>query len=153
MVQIWDAIVGLGPWAWLILAAILFAMETVLPGVFLVWFGAAAAIVGILLFFVDIGWELQLVIFSAAAVISVVLMRGYGAFLQGESDEPNLNERGAQLVGRTVVVDTAIRGGRGRVRVGDGLWLAEGPDMEHGASARVVGVNGTTLVVEPVEEG
>ena len=45
------------------------------------------------------------------------------------SDQPDLNRPAAQLVGRVVVVAEAIDGGRGKVRVGDTLWPAEGPDV------------------------
>src|SRR5262245_43038872 len=44
------------------------------------------------------------------------------------SDQPELNRRSAQLVGRVLVVEEAIEGGRGKVRAGDTLWPAEGAD-------------------------
>ena len=37
----------LGGWAWLIFGAILLGLELLLPGFFLIWFGVAAAIVGV----------------------------------------------------------------------------------------------------------
>jgi membrane protein implicated in regulation of membrane protease activity len=37
--------------------------------------------------------------------------------------------------------------GRGRVPVGDGWWLAEGPDLPAGSEIEVVAVDGTTLKV------
>ena len=67
-----------------------------------------------------------------------------------KSDEPDLNRRSAQLVGRVLAVEEAIAGGRGKVRAGDTLWPAEGPDMPAGAQARVTAVRGTVLLVEPV---
>ena len=36
----------LGAWTWMILAAILFALEVMSPGIFLMWFGMAAAVTG-----------------------------------------------------------------------------------------------------------
>lgn len=41
-----------------------------------------------------------------------------------------------------------IVGGRGRIKVGDTVWIAEGPDMPIGAHAKVTGTRGTVLVVE-----
>lgn len=64
------------------------------------------------------------------------------------TDQPDLNRRGDQLVGTIVVVEEAIEHGRGRVRVGDTLWNAEGPDLPAGAEARVVSARGTSLCVE-----
>jgi membrane protein implicated in regulation of membrane protease activity len=61
---------------------------------------------------------------------------------------PDLNVRGQQYVGRSLVVEQAIEGGRGRVRVGDTLWAAEGPDVPVGTRVTVTGARGTVLVVE-----
>jgi membrane protein implicated in regulation of membrane protease activity len=69
------------------------------------------------------------------------------------SDEPALNARGAELVGRVLMVAEAIEGGRGKVHAGDTLWLAEGPDCPAGASVKVVSAKATVLVVELVSGG
>ena len=42
----WSALFTLGPWNWMILAAILFVLEVMSPGIFLMWFGMAAAVTG-----------------------------------------------------------------------------------------------------------
>jgi membrane protein implicated in regulation of membrane protease activity len=65
-----------------------------------------------------------------------------------KSDEPDLNRPAAQLVGRVLVVAEAIEAGRGKVRVGDTLWPAEGPDVPAGADVRVIAAKATVLVVE-----
>jgi hypothetical protein len=65
-----------------------------------------------------------------------------------KSDEPDLNQRAAQLVGRVLVLTDAIEGGRGRVRVGDTLWQVEGPDLPRGAEVKVAAANATLLQVE-----
>ncbi len=64
------------------------------------------------------------------------------------SDLPDLNERGHQYIGRSLVVEQAIQNGRGKVRVGDGIWAVEGPDAPAGARVTVVGAKGPVLVVE-----
>lgn len=66
------------------------------------------------------------------------------------TDEPELNRRGQQWIGRVVIVAEPLRHGRGTVRAGDSMWPAQGPDLEAGAQARVVRVEGTVLVVEAV---
>ena len=65
------------------------------------------------------------------------------------SDVPALNERAAQYIGRTFTLATAIEGGRGKVRVGDTLWNAAGPDLPAGARVRVTGARASVLEVEP----
>lgn len=139
----------LGPWAWLILAVVLFALETVVPGVHFAWFGVAAIVVSALILSLGISWPAQLIAFAITAVISVFLARRWSNPKSEISDTPDLNVRGAQYVGRTVTVEEAIYGGRGKVRVGDTLWVAEGPDQPVGSRVRVSGVNGTVLMVEP----
>lgn len=67
-----------------------------------------------------------------------------------KTDQPDLNQRGGQLVGRIVVVEEAIEGRRGKVRVGDTLWPAEGPDLPAGAEVRVMAAKATVLLVERV---
>jgi inner membrane protein len=66
-----------------------------------------------------------------------------------KSDQPDLNRRAAQLVGRSLVVEEAIEGGRGKVRVGDTLWPVEGPDLPAGAHVTVTAFRGNLLVVVP----
>ncbi|HEX6611143.1 MAG TPA: NfeD family protein [Hyphomicrobiaceae bacterium] len=139
---------GLGPWNWFILAVILFALETVIPGVHFLWFGVAAVLIGLLALATDIAWQWQLIAFAIIAVATVFLVRRYARPDATLSDLPDLNVRGAQYIGRTVTVEEPIRSGRGKVRVGDTVWQAEGPDSAAGSRVRVTSVNGTVLVVE-----
>ena len=57
----------LGGWNWLILAGILMGLELMAPGVFFIWFGAAASIVGGVALTTDIGWPWQLILFVVLA--------------------------------------------------------------------------------------
>jgi inner membrane protein len=67
-----------------------------------------------------------------------------------KSDQPDLNRRAEQLVGRVLLLEEAIEGGRGKVRVGDTLWLAEGADLAAGTRVKVTGVRRDALQVEAV---
>jgi membrane protein implicated in regulation of membrane protease activity len=122
---------------------------TAVVGMALPWFGAGFGVAG--------GWHLSrgdpsgwwMLGVGAAAlagdpVIDLLLAR----FAQTTSDHPNLNRRTAQLLGRILIVAEAIEGGRGKVRVGDTLWPAEGPDTPEGGRVSVVGSSGTALLVE-----
>src|SRR5688500_14597837 len=111
-----ELIVSLGAWNWLILAALLFALEVTAPGIFLMWFGLAAAVVGALAFAFDLSWQWQLIWFcllSLAAVLTVWrILRKHPL----ESDRPLLNERAIQHVGKSFELADAIVAGRGSVR-------------------------------------
>ncbi|MGF1622401.1 MAG: NfeD family protein [Rhodomicrobiaceae bacterium] len=139
-------------WVWLIIAAALFTLDVLAPGFFMLWFGVAAMAVGLLVFAVPLDATWQIVAFCVASVISLMIARLLWGGKRGDvSDKPLLNERARQLVGRTFVLATAIRGGRGRVIAGDGMWSVRGPDLPEGTLVRVTGADGTELVVEPAD--
>lgn len=141
---LWD----LGSWNWFFLGIVLFLLETVVPGVHLLWFGLAAVIVGLIATTVDIAWQWQLILFAVIAILTVFWVRRFARSDVVATEEPDLNIRGQQYVGRVVIVEDAISGGRGRVRVGDTVWAAEGPDIPKGARARVTAARGIVLVVD-----
>jgi inner membrane protein len=137
-----------GAWNWFILGALLFTLETFLPGVHFLWFGIAAVVVGAVALLTGIAWPWQVIAFGVLAIATVFWVRRYVRPDVARSDLPNLNERGQQYVGRSLIVEQAILNGRGKVRVGDTLWQAEGPDLPVGTWVKVTGARGTILVVE-----
>jgi membrane protein implicated in regulation of membrane protease activity len=137
-------------WAWLIGGVLVAIGELALPGVFLIWIGAAAIGTGLLALLIDMPVELQIGLFAITTVVSVYLGRSVSLRAPIISDDPLLNERTARLIGRVVTVVEAIEGGEGRVRVGDGVWTATGPDLPAGARVEIVRAIGQRLVVEPV---
>ena len=146
--SLFNLMAGLGPWNWMFLAVVLLGLETIVPGVHFVWFGVAAIIVGILGLATGLAWQWQLVAFAVLAVASVFIARRYARADAAPSDLPDLNVRGHQYVGRVVTVEEPIRGGRGKVRVGDTVWQAEGADAPAGTRVKVTGARDTVLVVE-----
>jgi membrane protein implicated in regulation of membrane protease activity len=142
----------LGAWNWFILAVALFALETIIPGIHFLWFGMAAAVAGTIGLATGIAWQWQLLVFALTSLATVYWLRSVMTGDKRATDEPSLNERAHQYVGRVVHVEDAIESGRGRVRVGDTLWAAEGRDTEKGARVRITGTRGTVLLVEPAAE-
>ncbi len=138
---------GLGPWNWFLLAIVLFGLETLIPGIHLLWFGLAAVATGILGLGLGMAWQWQLVAYAILSVAAMFVARSYSLRRTAYTDTPGLNQRGTEYIGRVVVVDEAIRGGRGKVRVGDTLWIAEGPEAPHGSRVKVTGVRGSVLIV------
>jgi membrane protein implicated in regulation of membrane protease activity len=145
---------GQSPWAWLILGAILFALDVMAPGFYLVWFGIASAAVGLLMFAVPLPNPWPLVVFSVASLVSLLIGRAlWGSHRERESDRPFLNQRGRQLVGQTFVLSEPIVGGRGRAKVGDTIWTVSGPNLPAGELVRVTSAEGIVLKVEPADGG
>lgn len=137
---------------WLGLAALLALAELFVPGVFLIWVAAAAAITGILSLFIDLTVAGQLTVFGLSTILAVLGGRRWYLTHDVESENPLLNNRSAQLVGRTVTVVEAISATSGRVKVGDGEWPAKGPNMEKGTIAKVAAVEAGVLRLELLED-
>lgn len=137
-------------WWWLIAAALLGILEIFLPGIFLVWMAAAAALTGIVAAFLPLPLPFQFALFGLLAVAAVYGGRRHYERHPVPSSDPLLNDRMARLIGEHVTVVSAIENGEGRVRVGDSVWTARGPDAVVGARLRVVGAEGNALRVEPL---
>jgi membrane protein implicated in regulation of membrane protease activity len=142
---------GIDPhWWWLIIAAVLGIAELLVPGVFLIWLAAAAAVTGLIAMATGITLAFQFGLFALISLGAVYWGRRWYASHPVESSDPLLNDRAARLIGETVIVVGAIENGSGRVKVGDSVWNARGPDAEIGARVRIVGADGTCLRVEHV---
>ena len=137
-------------WLWLIAAAILAAAEIVAPGVFLIFLAAAAAMTGVAALVTGVPFVFQLALFCLFALASVLVGKRWYARNPIASSDPLLNDRTSRMIGETVLVVTAIEGGSGRVKVGDGVWPAKGPDAEAGSRVRITGADGACLKVEPI---
>ena len=135
-------------WGWLALGFLLATLEMAVPGAFLIWLSGAAIITGLVAWATPISMPLQIVLFAVLAIVSVFLGKRYLRANPIEGADPKMNDRGARLLGETVVVTHAIDGGTGRVRHGDSEWLARGPDAEPGTRMRIAGHDGTVLIVE-----
>ncbi|WP_311031937.1 NfeD family protein [Mesorhizobium koreense] len=148
-----QALADLGEWNWIVLGVVLLVLEILVPGVFLLWIGIAAILTGALslqLLWLDVwGWQIQVLVFLALSLVSAYVgTRIMGKSDGSDTDEPLLNRRAEQLVGRTATLEEAIVNGRGRIRLGDTLWRVSGPDLPAGTRVRVTTVKNTGLIVE-----
>lgn len=136
-------------WHWWVLALLLLILEVFAPGVVFLWIGLAAATVGLLFYLVpSLDWQSQLLAFAVLGLASVALGRWWLSRHPIQSDEPQLNRRGEQYVGRVFTLDEPITNGVGKVRVDDTTWKIEGPDLPAGEKIRVTAVDGVVLRVE-----
>jgi len=139
----------LSHWSWLILALLLVIAEVFVPSTFFLWMGVSAAVVaGVLWLLPDLSWQMQWFLFGLFSLISLTLWFRFAKYAPRESDEPLLNQRGVQQVGKVLVLHEAIVNGRGKVRIGDSVWLVEGDDRAVGESVTVIAVMGSVLKVE-----
>ena len=145
----------LGPWLWIIFGLILLALEIVLPGTILLWFGLSAIVVGPLSFIAfGWSWQVEVVIFLVLSIVFVIIGRRWlKARIASDEGDATLNRRAERYHGRTVVLSEAISSGHGRARIDDTVWRVRGPDCPAGSEVQVVDSDGPVLVVEPKEDG
>jgi inner membrane protein len=136
-------------WHWLVLAVVLAALETLLPGAVAIWFAASAALIGLLLIVIPIPWQWQFIGFAVLGIVAMLWYLKYREKHPEAVEQPNLNQRGLQYVGSELVLIEPIEQGSGKAKLGDGVWKVSGPELPAGARVRVTGVNGTILTVIP----
>ncbi len=140
-------------WHWWVIGIVLGILEVFVSGTIIIWFGAAAFVVGLVVLAAPgTPWELQWTLFSVLAVLSLFAWRAYAKRHPAESPDPTLNRRGQRMLDRRLTLQAPIVNGFGQVNVDDSRWKVRGPDLPAGANVRVVAVEGTVLVVEEATE-
>lgn len=136
-------------WHWLILAVVLVILEVFSPGVFFIWMGLAAGIVGGILFaYPQLDWHYQLLIFALFSVGAILAARTILQRHPIKTDQPTLNRRGEQYVGRIFTLEEPIINGEGKIHVDDSTWKIRGYDCAAGQQVRVTGVDGVVLLIQ-----
>jgi membrane protein implicated in regulation of membrane protease activity len=141
-------IVSLGSWNWFILAALLLLIEILAPGMFMLWLGLSAILVGIISSAVVWSWQAQLIAFAVFAIASVPAWRHFARKVEKPADSPFLNRRAEGYVGREFTLDKPIVGGVGTIRIDDTVWRVTGPDAPAGSRVRIARAEGAALMVE-----
>lgn len=140
-------------WVWFALAAVLSLAELFTTGFFLLPFGIGAGIAAALNF-AELALLWQWVAFLGCSVAALMVLRHFAERITHESPEKT---GGNRLIGKSgVVVETLDdHAGQGRVRVDREEWRADAPGFEklaEGTSVTVLGIEGTHLIVKPVEK-
>ncbi|WP_068086967.1 NfeD family protein [Polycladidibacter stylochi] len=141
-------------WFWLGTGLLLMFLELAAPGAFLLWFGAAAFLLGLTLSFIpfEFGWQWQLLLFGLLSILTLYGGRKYFSRSSKDEGDPHLNVRGSRYVGRSFILDEAIVMGRGSLRIDDTVWRIEGPDLPAGSKVVVSEVSSTVLQVQAANE-
>lgn len=137
-----------GNWTWFIIAGLIFLLELLTAGIFFVWLGLAAIIVGIVNLIYPLSWQMDLILFSvlSAALVTIgrpIVMRR----LNMESEQPNLNQRNRDFVGKSYRLDSPIKDGKGYITINDTRWRVRGDDVDAGTWVTVTDVDNMDLLV------
>ncbi len=136
-------------WHWWIAAVVLVIFEILAPTFFALWMGIAAFLTGIVVYLMpEIEWEYQVFMFAILSVLSIVAWRHYYSKNPIVTDEPLLNRRGEQYVGRVITLKEPIVDGQGKVRVDDSTWKVEGEDCPAGTKIKIISVDNVVFKVE-----
>lgn len=138
-----------GHWVWFIAAAILLLLELLAPGVFFIWLGLAAVGTGLLDLVVPMSWQVELAVFAVLSVVFLLVGRPLVMRrINQETDQPNLNQRNQQYIGKRFMLDEPISGGKGFLTINDTRWHIRGKDLPKGSWVKITGVDGLELLVE-----
>jgi membrane protein implicated in regulation of membrane protease activity len=144
-------------WIWLIAAAVFAIAELAVPGTFFMVSFAAGAIAAAIVSFAGMdpvgGW----IVFVSVTAVALVLLLPLGRRINQGQQEGGSGVGSDRWAGRTAVVIDDIPGGvhsTGMVRIEREDWRAESVDgapVGAGTEVQVLRVDGTRLVVAPVD--
>lgn len=136
-------------WHWWIFAVVLIIFEIFAPTFFALWLAIAAFLTGLALYLMpELQWQSQILMFAVLSVISIIVWRKYYIKNPIETDQPMLNRRGEQYLGRIITLKMPIEDGHGKVQIDDSTWKVEGDDCPIGTKVKIVSVDNVVFQVE-----
>jgi len=138
------------PWFWLAVGFGFLFLELIAPGTILLWFGIGGILTAGLAWLIPGEFPMMnLLLFGVASLVGLILGRNlWKRYLSG-SEDSDLNDRGASMVGNIVEVHREVRAGvSGSVKVGDTVWRATSNEsFDVGAFAKIVDVESSTVIL------
>jgi membrane protein implicated in regulation of membrane protease activity len=144
-------------WIWLIAAAVFAIAELAVPGTFFMLSFAAGALAAAVVSFLGMGAVAGWVVFIAVTVAALLVLLPVGRRMNRSAPSNGDGVGADRWAGRTAVVIGVIPGGvhaTGLVRIEREEWRAESADgapVDIGTEVQVLRVDGTRLVVVPID--
>ena len=139
-------------WYWWVIGFILLVLEILTPGYFFMWMAASGFLTGaIVLLIPATSTNMQILIFSVLSVVAIIVWKFYGKRHPTESDQPLLNKRGVQYIGRVFNLFEPIKNGQGKIKVDDSIWKVHGEDCDINSRVKVIAIRGTVFEVERLQ--
>lgn len=143
-------------WHWLSIAGILLIIELLLGAEFLLWLAfPAIASAGVSYVAPDMDWRVQVLLYIVFSAASLVIWYKffYGKKLK-VTDQPHLNQRQNQFIGRQFTLVETLINDEGKIIVDDSQWrvrIVDGAqNAKKGNKVKVIDVDGMILLVELV---
>lgn len=141
-------------WLWLFAAAFFAIAEMVTPVSFFMLPFAVGSLAAAILAFAGVSVPIELIVFLVVSIATLIALRPLARRLNRHVIDDGVGSR--RLIGGTATVTRAIPAGDevGMVRVDREEWRAQTPDgtpVAEGTAVRVADVQGTRLIVLPVD--
>lgn len=138
-------------WYWLIAGLLLVGLEIAAPGIYLLWVGLGAILVGLFVAAVpDAPLPVQLIVLSAAMLGTILL----GVRLQTRKrrgQAPGLNQGMAASIGKTATAAATFHAGAGRIAIDDTTYPARSSHpLREGDAVVIRGVDGAVFLVDKI---
>lgn len=139
---------------WIIVGLAIMSMELFLPGFILCFFGLGAVLTGLLMVFMPLGFNAQLVLFAVLSTGSIFSFRRYAqGYFAGRVSNANPSGAAMELhIGETAIVteDIIPNSPRGRVEFHGTSWNADSDvEIKTGVEVTIVERHDLTLKVKP----
>ena len=132
---------------WLALGLAMIIFELFLWTTFLLWIGASAITVSIVFYLIpDTGGPLQILIFLTLSLAATYLSKRYYPV---KTVDDELYEKAKTYIGKECKV-ISIEDAVIKVQIGKSLWFAKGSELIIGQTVKIVDVDSSTFIVEPV---
>ena len=139
-------------WYWWLIALVLLVLEILTPGYFFMWMAASGFLTGaIVLLMPALTMNMQILIFSILSIVAIIVWKFYGKRHPITSDQPLLNKRGDQYIGRVFSLYEPIKNGQGKIKVDDSIWKVHGEDCDINSRVKVIAIRGTVFEVERLQ--
>lgn len=143
---------------WFYLGLFLVLLELFIPGVYLVWFGLASFVTGVLSKYYEFSAiEISGIFIACSVLFTVCGWLFYSRFMNKSKvaeDYKYLNDAAGQHIGKIYTLSEDVIDGRSKAFVGDSVWLVQcDAKLKKGDKIKIVGVeNGVILKATRAEE-
>ena len=148
----------MGYMEWFYLGLLLVLLELFVPGVYLVWFGFAAFVTGLLSKYYEFSAiEISGIFIVCSAFFTVCGWLFYSRFMKKSKvaeDYKYLNDAAGQHIGKIYTLSEDVVDGRAKAFVGDSVWLVQcDAGLKKGDKIKIISVeNGVILKATQAEE-
>jgi inner membrane protein len=140
-------------WHWSALGIGMLVLEALGVGGFLIGAALSAFTTALsLVFFPELGWKIQLTMFSSLSVVFTLVYWVKFRNFNEKTDQPTLNDRASQFVGKHYTLQEGTKNREGKLKIGDTLWkIRSDKDLLTGTEVEVINTEGMTFLVKACE--